>query len=64
MTAMVRNATTIADGLNVPQAAVSALSFGMSSPGSLPSSDRPNSSLSWLAKMMIAMPAVKPTVTG
>ena len=64
MVAMVSKATRIADGLNVPHAAVSALSFGISSPGSLPSSDRPNSSLSWLAKMMTAMPAVKPTVTG
>ena len=64
MMTTVSSAMRIAEGLNVPQAAASAFSLGMSSPGSLPSSDRPNSSLSWLAKMMTAMPAVKPTVTG
>ena len=39
-------------------------SLGTSGPGSGAASVRPSSSLSWLAKMMTAMPAVKPTVTG
>ncbi len=38
--------------------------LGRSSPGSLPVSLSPKRSLIWLAKMMTAMPAVKPTVTG
>ncbi len=48
----------------VGNAAPSASSLGTSSPGSLPVSVNPNRSLIWLAKMMTAMPAVKPTVTG
>ena len=39
-------------------------SFSSSGPGSALASVRPRSSLIWLAKMMTAMPAVKPTVTG
>jgi hypothetical protein len=39
-------------------------SFGMSSPGSFPASVMPSRSWIWLAKMMTAMPAVNPTVTG
>ena len=37
--------------------------FGRKAAGSL-GRLRPKSSFSWLAKMMTAMPAVKPTVTG
>jgi hypothetical protein len=64
MTPIVRAATPTAAGLTVPAASPSATSFSISSPGSLPGSARPNNSLSWLAKMMTAMPDVKPTVTG
>ena len=42
----------------------SATSLGTIGPGSSPASVRPSSSLSWLARMMTAMPAVNPTVTG
>ena len=48
----------------VAAASASAASFGTIGPGSLPASVRPSRSLIWLAKMMTAMPAVKPTVTG
>ena len=51
-------------GLIVPQACPRAASLGMIAPGSSPASVRPNRSWIWLAKMMTAMPAVKPTVTG
>jgi hypothetical protein len=61
---MVSAAMPTAAGLTVPAAAPSAVSLSISSPGSLPASDRPNNSPSWLAKMMTAMPVVKPTVTG
>jgi hypothetical protein len=50
--------------LTVPAALPSATSLGSRSPGSWPARLRPNSSLSWLARMMTAIPAVKPTVTG
>ena len=38
--------------------------FSSSSPGSASCRVRPSKSLIWLEKMMTAMPAVKPTVTG
>jgi len=57
-------ASTIADTLAVGTPCASAISFGSSSPGSLAVKVIPNRSLSWLAKMITAMPAVKPTVTG
>ncbi len=41
-----------------------AASLGTTAPGSAPASFRPNRSLSWLAAMIRAMPAVKPTVTA
>ena len=47
----------------VPIALASAESFAASGPGSFVSSS-PSRSRSWLAKMMSAMPAVNPTVTG
>jgi hypothetical protein len=53
-----------AAGLSVGSAAARACSLGTIGPGSGPASVRPSSSLSWLARMMTAMPAVKPTVTG
>ena len=56
--------TSSASGFSVGSACASATSLGTKAPGSLPSSVRPNSSLIWLAKMMTAMPAVNPTVTG
>ena len=46
------------------QPRASASSFGISSPGSFAVSVIPSRSLSWLAKMMTAIPAVNPTVTG
>jgi len=49
--------------LKVSRASHSASSFGRKAAGSL-GSDNPRSSFNWLAKMMTAMPAVKPTVTG
>lgn len=49
--------------LKLGSASPRAASFGMSGPGSL-ASVRPSRSLSWLARMMTAMPAVNPTVTG
>jgi hypothetical protein len=64
MMAMLIAAIAMADGFAVCDAPASAVSFGISSPGSLPASVMPNRSLSWLAKMMTAMPAVNPTVTG
>ena len=51
-------------GLMVGSAAPSASSFGTSGPGSFPARRRPNRSVIWLAKMIMAMPEVKPTVTG
>ena len=56
-------ATAQAHGFAVGSASASAASFGNSGPGSF-GSVRPSNSLSWLAKMMTAMPAVNPTVTG
>ena len=55
------------DGGRVERAAgasPSASAWAMSSPGSLPVQRQAEQILSWLAKMMTAMPAVKPTVTG
>ena len=53
----------MAVGLKVGKAPQSAASFGTSGPGSL-ASERPRRSRISPAKMMSAMPAVKPTVTG
>ncbi len=64
MMAMLTAATATAERLAVCNARASTCSFGTNSPGSLPASVMPNRSLSWLAKMMTAMPAVNPTVTG
>ena len=50
-------------GWMAPREAHRTDSLGNSSAGSLAMS-RPSNSLSWLAKMMTAMPAVNPTVTG
>ena len=50
--------------LTVGSAAQIAGSFSSSGPGSGPARVRPRSGTSWLAKMIAAMPAVKPTVTG
>ena len=51
-------------GRSVGSAAHSAGSLSRSGPGSLPGRVRPSRGTSWLAKMIAAMPAVKPTVTG
>ena len=56
--------TAAAAGLIVGSASESAISLGTMAPGSLPSRVRPSNSLSWLAKMMTAIPAVNPMVTG
>ena len=57
-------ASPTAAGLTVFAAPASAVSLGRNALGSWPASRRPSRSCSWLAKMMTAMPAVKPTVTG
>ena len=41
-----------------------AASLARNGPGSVPGKVKPPRSLSWLAKMVVAMPQVKPTVTG
>ena len=64
MIPMVENARAMAAAFTVPAAPASTSSLAANSPGSLPSRVRPNRSLIWLAKMMTAMPVVKPTVTG
>jgi hypothetical protein len=64
MTAIDRNATAAAARLVVGSASASATTLGRMEPGSFAGKVRPSSSLSWLARMITAMPAVKPTVTG
>ncbi len=64
MIAIVAAATATAIGLIVSIAPASACSFGTNALGSRSASVRPSRSLIWLAAMMTAMPAVKPTVTG
>jgi hypothetical protein len=64
MTTMLTTATAMAAGLAVRSPPASAMSLGTNSPGSFADSVIPPRSLSWLAKMIMAMPAVKPTVTG
>ena len=51
-------------GLKRRQRPPSAASLGSSGPGSAPARCRPPRSFIWLAKMVTAMPAVKPTVDG
>ena len=63
ITAMVPSDSATAAGVMVARAAQSAGSFSSSSPGSSVRL-RPSNSRIWLAKMITAMPAVKPTVTG
>ena len=64
MMAMVATERPIAVGLAVLSASKRTGSFWASGPGSAPSTLSPRSSLTWLAKMMMAIPAVNPTVTG
>ena len=64
MMAMLTAATAIAETLAVCSPPASTSSFGSNSPGSFAVSVMPKRSLSWLAKMMTAIPAVNPTVTG
>ena len=64
MIAAVAAATPSAAGFSVGSAAASAATLGTMAPGSGPERVRPRNSFIWLAKMMTAMPAVKPTVTG
>ena len=64
MIAMVTIDIATAAPLAVPAARASASSLGISAPGSWPDSVMPNRSRIWLAKMMTAMPAVKPMVTA
>jgi len=61
---MTSSASATAAGLMVSRERASASTLATKGPGSLPASVNPRRSLSWLAKMMTAMPAVKPTVTG
>jgi len=56
--------TAIAAGLIVGSAWASAASFGNNGPSSAAGSFRPPRSLSWLAKIVTAIPQVKPTVTA
>jgi len=49
--------------LMLPRACHKASSLGRNAAGSFGTAS-PSNSLSWLAKMMTAIPAVKPTVTG
>ena len=51
-------------GLIVGKAWARTASLGSSRPGSAPASRRPARPLTWLAKMVTAMPQVKPTVTA
>ena len=51
-------------GFRLGIAARIAPSFSTSGPGSAPPSVSPRSGTIWLAKMMVAIPAVNPTVTG
>ena len=51
-------------GSSVGSAAQIAASFVEQRPRLRPASVRPSSGTIWLAKMITAMPAVKPTVTG
>ncbi len=53
-----------AAGLMLGRACASMASFGSSGPGSAAGSVRPPRSLSWLAKIVTAIPQVKPTVTA
>ena len=64
ITAMLKADSAMAAKLAVGNAAPSTSSFGSSSPGSLPASVRPSRSWIWLARMVTAIPAVNPTVTG
>ncbi|MCY1235713.1 hypothetical protein D9M72_483400 [compost metagenome] len=64
ITAIVSAAVATVAGLIVSIAAARAVILSRKGPGSLPSSVIPRRSRSWLAKMITAMPAVKPTVTG
>ena len=61
---MVPSAIATAAGVTDPRAAQSASIFGQSAAGSPPGRLIPKRSLIWLAKMMTAMAAVNPTVTG
>jgi hypothetical protein len=64
MIAMLTAARATAEKLAVPSPPANASSFGRNSPGSFVASVIPSRSLSWLAKIMTAIPAVNPTVTG
>ncbi len=64
MMPMVSTERPSAATFKVGSAWVSTSSLGMISAGSFTLSVRPSRSLIWLEKMMVAMPAVKPTVTG
>ena len=63
MMAIARSDTNTVDGRIDPIAAAIASIFGMRAAGSCAMS-RPSMSFTWLAKMITAMPVVKPTVTG
>jgi hypothetical protein len=64
MMAMQIPETATADKLAVCNPRARTSSFGINSPGSFVVSVIPSRSLNWLAKMMTAIPAVNPTVTG
>ena len=64
ISAIVPAATISAAGFKLPRAAQSTSTFCTISAGSAPGRLSPSKSLIWLAKMMTAIPAVNPTVTG
>lgn len=64
MIATVSSATAAVVASRVGAAAASAASLGKRAGGSAPSSVSPKNSRSWLAPMISAIAAVKPTVTG
>ena len=63
MTAMEAAATAKAAGFKVGAACHKASSFGRKAAGSRPARANPRRSRNWLARIMTAMPAVKPTIT-
>lgn len=63
MIAMASNARATVTGFIVCRLSAMAEIFGRRAAGSTAMSS-PSSSLTWLAKMITDMPAVKPTVTG
>jgi hypothetical protein len=58
-----RSATIVASALNVPACSANAAHFSVNSGGTAPMLS-PKKSLTWLDRMITAIPLVKPTITG